>query len=269
MNFTLGLLGGLVLILPGLAALVAWQAQTGRDGVRRADVSLTSLAAIVLVLSVSLVAHLLGWALSELAATAVREIATMDGAAAPPLDNPYELVVRLAEKRTTGEELNGIVLILAIVALEACLAFAVVWSRGLALAIGDFDFGNQGWVFQAIVKPTRYGSRPQAYVLTAPASGEPGLAYRGVVVEFRQTPDGEFKGVTLANPDTFVYSVREPSRPEDEPDIRLSASRVLSGIVSLEAAAVRNILIQQIPDAVVDLILGPDAAEGQEEAADD
>lgn len=258
MNFTLGLLGGLVLILPGLAALMAWQAQTGRDGVRRADVSLTSLAAIVLVLSVSLLAHFLGWALSEVVTAAIREVSTAAGVAAPPVENPYALVVRLAEKKTTGEELNGIVLILAVVALEAAFAFAIVWSRGLTLAVGDFDFGNQGWVFQKVIQPTRYGSRPQAYVLTTPASGEPGLAYRGVVVEFRQGADGEFKGVTLADPDTFVYQVRPPARLEDEPVIRLSASRVLSGVVSLEAGVIRNILIQQIPDAVIDLILGPD-----------
>lgn len=198
MNFTLALLGGLTLILPGLVALMAVHLQSGRYGARRIDLPVTSTLGLVVVLGVSMLAHLLGWALFDLGVNVARELqgrwpglTKVWGLAT----NPYEVAVRLAEGGKAG--LGEIVGFLATVGAEAGLAVAIVMSRGFVLVVGGVDLGNQGWLFQKIILPIRHGLQPVAYVLTVPQSDGTGLGYRGVIVEARQNVDGELKGLTL------------------------------------------------------------------------
>lgn len=263
MNFTLALLGGLVLILPGLSGVVAWHVQSGRHGARRSEMPLTSIVALVLVVGTSLVSHFFGWAILELGLSAFGELVK----AGTRPTNPYEVAARLAEGRANGSELPGIVAFICVVSFESVFAWAVVSSRGLSLAIKDFDAGNQGWVFQNIILPTRHGTKPIAFVLTNAQNGSAGLGYRGVVVEARQGPDGDLKGLTLANPEVFVYAVEAPAAPGGRADvdairIRRSAKRPLDGVLALEAAAIRNVLVQTIPDRVVDDIVNDVPADG-------
>ncbi len=268
MNFTLALLGGLTLILPGLVALMAVHLQSGRYGARRIDLPVTSTLGLVVVLGVSMLAHLLGWALFDLGVNVAREfqgrwpgLTKLWGLAT----NPYEAAVRLAEggKASLGE----IVGFLATVGAEAGLAVAIVMSRGFVLVVGGVDLGNQGWLFQKIILPIRHGLQPVAYVLTVPQSDGTGLGYRGVIVEARQNVDGELKGLTLNGVETYTYRVpvhRPSSDPvsgdeieEDLADLRLSTSRrrPLAGVLVLEASQIRNVLIVTIPDDVVSEIL--------------
>jgi hypothetical protein len=260
LNFTLALLGGLVVIAPGLTALALWQLRSGQDGARRSELPLTSVTALFVVLGTSLLAHLLGYGLIE----AMRGAGTELGAyAAPPFrtqlqPNPYDAIIRLAEADRGGKATPGDLLLFGYAVLGECLlAGALVASRGLSISMSGLDIGNQGWVFQNIVKPTRYGMKPIAYVLTVPIGGETGLGYRGVVVEARLGADGELKGLTLADPDAFGYEVAAPAHEGADFRISNSSRRALRGILNLEAAAIRNVLIETVPD---DLLTDIDAA---------
>lgn len=272
MNFTLALLGGLILIFPGLAVLAAWHLQSGQNGVRRAEIPLTSTIALVMVLGVSLLSHALGWAFSELAIASAIELKPLLRPVSDAwgiAENPFQVAARLAEGDKTVT-IGPIIGLACVIALEAFFAIAVSTSQGLVLALHRFDAGNQGWVFQNIILPTRHGMKPIAFVLTNAQNGPAGLAYRGVVVEARQSADGELKGLTLASPDAFIYAVNPPDEAakDQEARISLSARRPLEGTLTLEASAIRNVLVQTVPDALVDDIVAsipvdePGSAEG-------
>jgi hypothetical protein len=259
LNFTLALLGGLVLIFPGLAVIAAWHLQSGQNGVRRADIPLTSIVTLVMVVGVSLLAHGFGWAMTEAAISSARELKPLF----KPMtnawglsENPYETAARLAEGVKTVP-IGPIIGFAAIVALEAVVFVSIASSPGLGLTLHRFDIGNQGWVFQNIILPTRHGMKPIAFVLTNAQNGPAGLGYRGVIVEARQSSDGELKGLTLANPDAFIYAVNLPGADaqQQEPRLSVSGRRPLEGTLTLEAAVIRNVLVQAVPDAVVDEIV--------------
>jgi len=271
LNFTLALLGGLVLVAPGLAALVFWQLRPADDGVRRSDIPLTSANAILLILAVSAIAHLLGWALAEAVRGAGLELGALirpDQRLGPPFENPYDAVTRLAQEKK-GASFAEILAFCAVVAAEGVLAAALVASRGLSIFLAGADLGNQGWVFQHIMRPTRFGLKPIAFVLTHPGGSAAGLAYRGVIVEARQSADGDLKGVTLADPEAFAYEVNTPETDQADTELRISTTtrRPLVGVLSIEAAQIRNILVQTIPDDVLDDIAGIDEAGVAEDQA--
>lgn len=259
MNFTLALLGGLVLIAPGLTALALWQLRSGQDGARRSELPLTSVTALFVVLGTSIIAHVFGYSLIEAIRGASTELAahSVQPFKLPTPPNPYDAIVRLAEAEKDVKATPMELLLFGYVMLAECiLAGALVASRGLSISMAGLDIGNQGWVFQNIVKPTRYGMKPIAYVLTVPVGGETGLGYRCVVVEARLGADGELKGLTLADPDAFGYEVAAPEREGADFRISNSSRRALRGILNLEASTIRNVLIETVPD---DLLTDIDA----------
>jgi len=246
-------------------ALMAVHLQSGRHGARRIDLPITSTLGLVVVLGVSLLAHLLGWALSVLGIGVAQDLRGLW----PPLTkiygltvNPYDAIVRLAEGEKAG--LTDIVLFLLTVGFEAFVAVAIVMSRGFSLVVGGIDLGNQGWLFQKVIVPIRHGLQPVAYVLTVAQSDGTGLGYRGVIVEARQNADGELKGLTLNGVETFTYRVpaigADPAPDAEIAELRLSTSprRPLAGVLVLEAGQIRNVLIVTIPDDVVSEILAMD-----------
>lgn len=264
MNFTLAILGGLTLVLPGLLALLAVHQQSGRDGARRIDIPLTSTLGLAVVMGVSLIAHFVGWAFFELGIAVAREMQAhwtwMDHAWGVAL-NPYDTAVQLAEGGKPG--LGEILAFVMTVAAEAVFAMALVMSRGFALVAAGVDFGNSGWLFPAVVVPIRNGLQPVAYVLTTPQGDGSGFAYRGVIVEARQGADGELKGLTLNSVEAFGYKLPATSPPAGTaapgslPDLTISTSarRALEGVLDLEAAQIRNVLILTVgEDTVADLL---------------
>ena len=264
MNFTLAILGGLTLVLPGLLALLAVHQQSGRDGARRIDIPLTSTLGLAVVMGVSLIAHFVGWAFFELGIAVARELRAHWGWMAHAWGlaiNPYDTAVRLAEggKPALGEILAFVMM----VAVEAVFAMALVMSRGFALVAAGVDFGNNGWLFPAVVVPIRNGLQPVAYVLTTPQGDGSGFAYRGVIVEARQGADGELKGITLNSVEAFGYKLPTtapagaPAAPGPLQDLTISttARRALEGVLDLEAAQIRNVLILTVgEDTVADLL---------------
>jgi hypothetical protein len=256
-NITLALIAGLLLLLPGLAVLAAWNVQGGRHAARRPEIQLTSINALFIALIASLVAHCFGWSLCSLFISAGAQLRTAWPAlpswvGVPP--NPFDTAILLIRPSSTAASIgpDQLFVLLIVLMAETWLAFRLTASEGLDLAIDGFDGRAQGWVYQNVVRPTRHGLQPVAYVLTTPPQGNFGLGYRGVVVEARQGIEGDIKVLALANPEQFVYEIVPGADDSKEASLRNSARRRLEGILAIEAATIRNILIQGIPDELLD-----------------
>lgn len=169
-----------------------------------------------------------------------------------------ETARRAAEARTNWDVAGVWMMILQVLA-ECALVFFVVSGRGAELLIDRLDLqGQQGWGYKHVVRPHRHGQTPVAYVLTALSDGKAlGVGYRGVVSELRQGGDGELKVISLADPDAFIYELEggvvaapaarakalDKIAATDLSRLKMHAKRSLEGVVVLEAATVRNILI--------------------------
>jgi hypothetical protein len=269
LNFTLALLAGLVLLLPGLTAVASWNFRGSTTTAKRPELQLTSVTALFLALAVALLMHLLGFALIALAWTAASELGTELPAAFPrfPLaPNPYEMAIDVATGRARPSATSLFVFGL-VIAAECLLAWRLTASQGLDLALEDADVRSQGWVFEHIVRPSRHGYKPIAFVLTNPPQGEYGIGYEGIVAEVRQGDHGELKFLTLAEPQSFVYQVTtpHPDQPRRKPRLEIHDRKWVGGIVALEAAAIRNVVIHNVPAELVDAVEAlPDGLAGDE-----
>jgi hypothetical protein len=269
-NLTLSLLAGLFLLLPGLTALVGWNAQGSRQGAKRPELQLTSATALFIALGIATVLHILGFGLTHLlwsAAVQAGGLMPADLPLRPVAENPYEMAVRLAFA-APGESRPGdgtIIAFLVTTLVECLLAWRLVGSEGLDLATDGVDLRSQGWVYEHYTRPVQHGYKPVAYVLTTSASGEYGIGYEGVVADLRQGDNGELKMVSLAEPQRFVYQlVPAKDRPRRKPRLETYSREWLGGIVTLDASVVRNIVIHNIPAeaiAEVDAVpIAPDEA---------
>ncbi|CAN5496576.1 hypothetical protein BH10PSE12_BH10PSE12_07920 [soil metagenome] len=276
MNFTIALLAGLVLLLPGLTALVGWNVLGVAHGARRPELQLTSVTALLITLSVAVILHVLGFALVALIWSAALELggqlpqAWVQGAIAP---NPYEAMVQLAlgGAKPAGETFWQFLLIIV---TQCLLAWRLFASEGLDLVMEDVDVRAQGWVFQHIVRPARHGYKPIAYVLTTPAQGEYGIGYEGVIADIRQGDNGEIKSLSLAEPQRFVYHLM-PARgdqPRFKPRLAMQDREWIGGVVALDGSVVRNIVVHNVSAALIAEVtatLGPDDTEPHDDAPDD
>lgn len=266
MNLTLALIAGLVLLLPGITALTVWNFLGGRNGAKRPELQLTSVAALFLALVVSFVMHLLGYALYQLGAAAAADVGAMlpTTLRSPLHPNPYDSVLLLAQGRSTVSA-STLGLFGLLIFLECYFVWNLVGSEGLDLGLEGGDLRGQGWVFQHVVRPARHGFTPIAYVLTLPVQGEYGIGYEGVVADIRQGNDGEIKSISLAAPQRFIYRVKPviPQRRGSEPSLDMSEREWLGGIVALDASVIRNIVVHNIsPDVLAEV-----EAVGEPEAA--
>ena len=66
MNLTLSLIAGLVLLLPGLSALAAWNYKGALDGAPGPEIPLTSVNGLFVVLGISAILHLGGYGFTSL-----------------------------------------------------------------------------------------------------------------------------------------------------------------------------------------------------------
>ena len=222
---------------------------------KRPELQLTSVNGLFVVLTVAAVLHFLGFALTGLAWSAAVELGNILPASWPRwplLPNPYDAAVVTATGggRPTAE---GILAFLLIILVECLLAARLMASEGLDLTLEGVDVRSQGWVFQNIVRPARHGYKPIAFVLTAPPQGEYGIGYEGVIADVRQGDNGELKSVSLAEPQRFIYHIVPKSdvQPRLRPHLEIYDTEWVGGIVTLDAASVRNIVIHNISDEVV------------------
>ncbi len=254
MNFTLALLAGLVLLLPGITALVSWNFQNVHHGAKRPELQLTSVTALFAALGIALVMHLLGYGLASLGWAAAAQLGDSLGHSLGPLvQNPYDMAVALALGSSKPSTTSIFAFALAVL-FECVLAWQLVTSQGLDIVFDEFDIRSQGWVFQHVVRPLRHGYKPIAYILTNTPHGEYGIGYQGVVADIRQGDNGELKSICLADPERFVYQVVHcrPDQPRLNPHIETHDRHWLGGVVVLDGAVIRNIVIQNIPDIVID-----------------
>ena len=252
MPLTLAIIAGFSVLLPGLGALAFWNLRLARGAVRRPELRLTSTTALFLVLFGSGAFHIIGFGVTSLCWSAAVEI----GGLLPPhlqqplWPQPFEvglsLIERPAHAHLTIAGVGGIVVVLA---LETALAVELAASPAIDLLLDGIDVSGQGWTYRAVTRPVQFGYTPFAYVLTNPTQGELGLGYQGVVADIRQGQDGELKFISLAEPESFSYTLRSVSGEDAVGGGLLNGERrALGGILVIEGGAIRNILIHAVGD---------------------
>lgn len=254
MNFTLALLAGLVLLLPGITALVSWNLQGATQGAKRPELQLTSVSALFVALATAITMHVQGYALVSLFWAAAIELGSyLNAPLGAIIDNPYEMA--LAVSIGTGKPSSGSVeAFLIITLLECLLAWRLIASRGLDIALDSLDIRSQGWVFQHVVRPLRHGYTPIAYVLTISSSGEYGIGYEGIVADIRQGENGELKAISLAEPQRFIYQIVTANEkyPRLKPHLQTHEREWVGGMVALDGAMIRNIVIHTVWQELVE-----------------
>ncbi len=279
MPLTLGFLASVLVLLPGLVALAAFNFRTGRAGARRPDVQLTAVNALVTSVIISVMTHYMGWMVAAGAIDAA--IAVHDaypkidlGPAVPNPVGAYYAAV------TSGPPMTGAsaIAVAALLALEVFAVLAFVTGDSFELIMDRLDWNGQGWVFQHITRPAENGYAPIGHVFTSTMNDGYGVAYKGVVIDARQGANGELVAITLARPERFLYEVgafpkrtgfRLPWRPEEDHEtdtvtgFTLHAKEYVGGVVQLDAHVISNVVVHSIAQSLLDEI----ADEGDGEAA--
>lgn len=247
MNFTLALLAGLALLLPGITALVAWNLQGATQGAKRPELQLTSVNALFVAMAMAILMHVAGYGLVALFWSAAIELGLYTRPWGPPIQNPYEmaLAVSLGNGSPSSE---SVWTFLIVILLESMLAWRLIISRGLDIALDAFDIRSQGWVFQHVVRPLRHGYTPIAYVLTTSTHVEYGIGYEGIVADIRQGDNGELKAISLAEPQRFIYQLvpADEKHPRRKPHLQTHDREWIGGMVALDGSMIRNIVIHTV-----------------------
>ncbi|WP_343699588.1 hypothetical protein [Caulobacter sp.] len=281
MNLTLALLAGLFLLLPGLTALAAWNGMSPRHGAQRPELPLTAASTLFVVLSVSLVAHVVGVLIVDLICLASIEAGRLDPKHWPTIvtwPTPFEAAIAMQGSDGKAVSVGGLAVLVSQTALECLLVFWIIAGRGFDLLLDRMDLQAQGWVYSNIVRPHRHGQTPIAHVLTTLTDGALGVGYYGVVEHARQNADGELKVLSLRQPEAFVYELtpKTGGRTPTAAKVKIHEGRILPGVVVLEAARIHNIVIRYLaasPAAEIELNKEVEAAlaeakkEGQETRA--
>ncbi|WP_447763415.1 hypothetical protein [Sphingopyxis panaciterrae] len=251
MNLTLALLAGLILLLPGLTAIVAWNLQGSAQGAKRPELQLTSISALFVALAVAIVMHLLGFALAELARAALIELGHHVAPLGPLVANPYAMMIETWAGQRPG--VMALAVFLGLILYECLIVWRLIASQGLDLVLESSDVRTQGWVFEHVVRPLRHGYTPIAYVLTSAVHGEYGVGYEGIVADIRQGDHGELRSISLAEPQRFVYQLvgTDEARPRRRPKLVTHDREWVGGVVALDGAMIRNIVIQNVSQQLV------------------
>jgi len=263
MNFTLALLAGLALLLPGITALVGWNLQGATQGAKRPELQLTSVNALFVAMAMAILMHVAGYGLVTLFWSASLELGLHIPPWGPPIQNPYEMALALSFGKGLPSS-ESVWTFLIVILLESLLAWRLIASRGLDIALDAFDIRSQGWVFQHVVRPLRHGYTPIAYVLTTSTHGEYGIGYEGIVADIRQGDNGELKAISLAEPQRFIYQVvpADEKHPRRKPHLQTHDREWIGGMVALDGSTIRNIVIHtvwhELVEELEDLPLSPE-----------
>jgi hypothetical protein len=279
LNLTLSLLAGLALLLPGLSALAAWNFKGAAEGASGAELPLTSVSGLFVVMGISAILHLAGYWITYLAwGSAPVVTASWPGPKLPMAASPYETLWSLISSSSKASEIGKAPVLKVeamaefglIILVECIFAVRAASSRLFDLVLDGRDMRGLGWVYQNIIRPRRNGYQPFAFVLTTPTQGEYGLGYEGMVAEIRQGADGQLKSICLSEPEAFVYEIKTGKadasmkvlKSSGEARVRRHRRRWLGGVVALEANVIRNIVIHHISTFALDRLEEEAAASG-------
>lgn len=94
----------------------------------------------------------------------------------------------------------------------------------------------------------------QANVRARRITDAPTRGYWGVVAELRQGGSGELRSISLADPHRFIYRIapHRPSEPRFEPELATYKREWIGGVVALDSAMIRNIVVHNIPGDVAE-----------------
>lgn len=255
MNLTLALVVGVAVLLPGLTALVFWNLRAGPRPARGPELSLTSTSALFTLLAVSLALHAVGLVVTAVVWSAATDLGQRLPASltSPLLPQPYTVALDALAHPGVPIPLSGLVEMLAVIGALSAFAAFLTTNSGLDVLLDGVDVAGQGWVYRAIVRPAQQGYTPFAYVLTTPVQGSLGLGYQGVIVDIRQGAGGQVTAIALAEPEAFSYELHAPADTNPEP-LRNGARRALDGVLVIDGASIRNILVRSVPESFVDAI---------------
>jgi hypothetical protein len=267
MPLTLGFLASVLILLPGLVALAAFNFRVGRAGARRPEQQLTAINAIVVAVIISVMTHYLGWLVSEGAIDAA--VAIHD--AFPTIhwgEAPANPLVTVYNVLTGGKPVPAgeVVAPAALLALEIFAILGFLASDSFDLFLERLDWSGQGWVFQHITRPAENGYAPIGHVFTSTMSCSYGVAYKGVVIDTRQGANGEVLSIALARPERFLYEIGHsegrPAGGDQATGVTTHAKDYVGGVVQLDSRIITNIVVHSIAQSLLEEIV-PD--EEQEE----
>jgi hypothetical protein len=254
-NLTLSLLTGLVLLMPGMTAVAAWNVRGNRYGARRPDLPLTAVSALFAAVGISLIVHAIGFVVAELAIRVTEERHYP-----PLLAPPYRSLLDLGLTQSRPKTLSyGLLEFLVITLLESYAVARLIGSRGVDLVLHDVDARGQGWAFEHVIRPHMRGYTPIAFVLTGLTHDGLGIGYQGPVVDLRQTEDGGLRAIVLGQPQRFLYEIasakaskRRFAGARRPPQLKIHTREWVGGVVALDAAVVGNIVVHSLSDAEVE-----------------
>ncbi len=274
MALTLAVIGGLLLLLPGMTAVAVWNL-TNKASASRPELPLTAVSVLFVTLLVSLGAHLLGeifvapllLSLSAIGAElpsfqhghALSDVFyTAQGQLYPGPPNPFDLIIRAAR----GDLLSGgaFMEIAVMIAAECLLVGSFVAHEGLSVVFDGVDLANRGWAFTHILRPIANGYAPVAYVLTTVMKDGLGVGYKGPVGDLRLSERGEVLTLSLDRPERFLFEMKPGSTGGDyggEPRVpqwMRHADEYVGGVVALDGKNIANIVVTCPRPDLVDTI---------------
>jgi hypothetical protein len=218
----------------------------------------------------SIVIHLAGYLLINVLRNALVEAGDLlHWSFGPVFADPYIAALQFSVGKlagssatSSGEALTSLAAFVSVIVVESAVAFCLVTNPGLDIVAEPVDIRGQGWVYDNVVRPLQHGYTPIAYVLTNITADDRGVGYEGVVADIRQGADGEIKTLSLAAPSRFIYELRGAKSPKllsagrKTPDMEIYDSEWIGGVIALEPATIRNVVIhiikEQAADDVVD-----------------
>ncbi|KTE04047.1 hypothetical protein ATE67_20400 [Sphingopyxis sp. H050] len=288
MTLTLAVLASMLILLPGLTFLGAWNLKGARTGAGRPELPLGSATTLLLAVGISLIAHFFGWIFVEMARnllTAIPDVLPPSGMMWSPIEaflrptgtfppipaNPIAAMVQFADGGHL--EMHELATFGGLMVLESLLVAKFVSGDGFDLVFDGIDLNGQGWVYHHYIRPTQHGFRPICHVLTTFQQNNLGIGYIGAIADIRHSEKGELLSLALLNPERFLFQLTPSAaakwcKPSEDPKFDTYGRETIGGIVALDGKSVANLLVRTLDKAILDEIdTAPYGDEESEESA--
>lgn len=270
MGLTLGLLACVLVLLPGMAVLAAFNFRTRRGGARRPEMALTTISALLIAVFFSIVVHTAAFTLANITISFCAAVHTLVPALdyGPVVGNPIASFFQAIEGKPMP--LADAITLSGTLLLECIAVGSFMMSDAFDLAFERQDFNGQGWVFEHVTRPAENGYTPVGHVYTSTMSGNYGIAYKGPIIDLRQGERGEILSIALARPERFLYELGSSDeasaaprtwfgrgkQPPEEPAnrVRHHQKDYTGGVVALDARVINNVVVHSIANSLLEAI---------------